>query len=52
MNPTLEDSFCISKESSLKNEIEVYEHDFLISSSLKNETKLAHGFLDFKLIKK
>jgi hypothetical protein len=40
-----EDSFCISEETSLKNETEVLEHDFLISSSLKNET-------NFKLIKK
>jgi hypothetical protein len=30
-----EDSFCVSVETSLKNETEVYEHDFLISSLLK-----------------
>jgi hypothetical protein len=40
----VEDSFCISEATTLKNEIEVYEHDFLISSSLKNETRLEHGF--------
>ena len=35
---SFEDSFCVSEETSLKNETEVLEHDFLISSSLKNET--------------
>jgi hypothetical protein len=40
-----EDSFCVSEATSLKNETKVYEHDFLISSSLKNETRLEHGFL-------
>jgi hypothetical protein len=39
-----EDSFCVSEATSLKNETEVFEHDFLISSSLKNETSLEHGF--------
>ena len=39
------DSFFISKATSLKNETEVFEHDFLISSSLKNETGLEHSFL-------
>jgi hypothetical protein len=33
-----EDSFCISEATSLKNETEVFEHSFIISSSLKNET--------------
>jgi hypothetical protein len=37
--------FCVSEATSLKNEIEVYEHDFLISRSLKNETRLEHSFL-------
>jgi hypothetical protein len=49
---TLRIVFCISEATSLKNEIEVYEHDFLISRSLKNETRLEHGFFYFKLIKK
>jgi hypothetical protein len=40
-----EDSFCVSEATSLKNETEVLEQDFLISSSLKNETRLEHGFL-------
>jgi hypothetical protein len=31
--------------TSLKNETEVFEHSFMISSSLKNETRLEHGFL-------
>jgi hypothetical protein len=39
-----EDSFCVSEATSLKNETEVFEHDFLISSSLKNETRLEHSF--------
>ena len=39
-----EDSFCVSVETSLKNETEVYEHDFLISSSLKNETTYEYSF--------
>jgi hypothetical protein len=34
----IEDSFCISEATSLKNETEVFEHSFIISSSLKNET--------------
>jgi hypothetical protein len=42
---SFEDSFCVSEATSLKNETEVLEHDFLISSSLKNETRLEHGFL-------
>ena len=33
-----EDSFCISEATLLKNETKVFEHGFLISSSLKNET--------------
>jgi hypothetical protein len=37
-NRGFEDSFCLSAETSLKNETEVLEHGFLISSSLKNET--------------
>jgi hypothetical protein len=36
---SLRDSFCISEATSLKNETEVFEHGFLISSSLKNETR-------------
>jgi hypothetical protein len=40
-----EDNFCVSEATSLKNETEVYEHDFLISISLTNETRLEHGFL-------
>ena len=39
-----EDSFCISEATSLKNEIEVFEHGFLISSSLKNETTSEDSF--------
>jgi hypothetical protein len=35
---TSEDSFCVSEATSLKNETKVFEHGFLISSSLKNET--------------
>jgi hypothetical protein len=41
----VEDSFCVSEATSLKNETEVFEHDFLISSSLKNETSFEHSFL-------
>jgi hypothetical protein len=40
-----EDSFCISEATSLKNETEVFEHGFLISSSLKNETTYEDSFL-------
>jgi hypothetical protein len=40
-----EDIFCVSEATSLKNETKVYEHDFLISISLKNETRLEHDFL-------
>jgi hypothetical protein len=40
----VEDSFCISEATSLKNETEVFEHDFLISSSLKNETTYEDSF--------
>jgi len=39
-----EDSFCISKATSLKNETEVFEHGFLISISLKNETTYEDSF--------
>jgi hypothetical protein len=38
------DSFCVSVSTSLKNETEVFEHDFLISSSLKNETTYNDSF--------
>ena len=34
----VEDSFCVSEATSLKNETKVFEHGFLISISLKNET--------------
>jgi hypothetical protein len=48
------DSFCVSEETSLKNETEVFEHGFLISSSLKNETNYEDSFLHLcrNLIKK
>jgi hypothetical protein len=39
-----EDSFCVSEATSLKNETEVFEHSFLISSSLKNETTYEDSF--------
>jgi hypothetical protein len=39
-----EDSFCVSKATSLKNETGVFEHSFLISSSLKNETTYEDSF--------
>jgi hypothetical protein len=39
-----EDSFCVSEATSLKNETEVLEHGFLISSSLKNETSCEDSF--------
>jgi hypothetical protein len=39
-----EDSFCVSEATSLKNETEVFEHGFLISSSLKNETTYEDSF--------
>jgi hypothetical protein len=39
-----EDSFFISKATSLKNETEVFEHSFIISSSLKNETTYENRF--------
>jgi hypothetical protein len=45
INKRVEDSFCVSEETSLKNEIEVFEHGFLISSSLKNETTYEDSFL-------
>jgi hypothetical protein len=48
---TYEDSFCVSKATSLKNETEVYQHDCMISSSLKNETKLEHGLLISRSLK-
>ena len=35
----------------MKNETEVFEHDFLISSLLKNETRLEHSFLISSLLK-
>jgi hypothetical protein len=38
------DSFCVSEETSLKNEKEVFEHVFFISSSLKNETTSKDSF--------
>jgi hypothetical protein len=40
----LEDSFCVSEETSLKNETEVFQHSFLISRSLKNETTYEDNF--------
>jgi hypothetical protein len=40
----LEDSFCVSEATSLKNETKVFEHVFLISSSLKNETSFEDSF--------
>jgi hypothetical protein len=40
-----EDSFCVFEATSLKNETEVFEHNFLISSSLKNETYYEDSFL-------
>jgi hypothetical protein len=40
----LEDSFCVSEATSLKNETKVFEHGFLISSSLKNETTYEDRF--------
>jgi hypothetical protein len=40
-----EDSFsCASEATSLKNETEVFEHGFFISSSLKNETTYEDSF--------
>jgi hypothetical protein len=39
-----EDSFFISEATSLKNETEVFEHGFLISSLLKNETSYEDSF--------
>jgi hypothetical protein len=39
-----EDSFCISEATLLKNEIEVFEHGFFISSLLKNETNYKDSF--------
>jgi hypothetical protein len=36
--------FCISEATSLKNETEVFEHGFMISSSLKNETTYEDSF--------
>jgi hypothetical protein len=36
--------FCVSEETSLKNETTVYEHGFLISNSLKNETSYEDSF--------
>jgi hypothetical protein len=41
-----EDSFCVSEATSLKNETS--EHDFLISSSLKNETSLRIVFASLR----
>jgi hypothetical protein len=39
-----EDSFCVSEETSLKIETKVFEHGFLISSSLKNQTTYEDSF--------
>jgi hypothetical protein len=39
-----EDSFCISEATSLKNETEVFNNGFLISSLLKNETTYEDSF--------
>jgi hypothetical protein len=39
-----EDSFFVSEETSLKNETEVFEHGFLVSISLKNETTYEDSF--------
>jgi hypothetical protein len=39
-----EDNFCVSEATSLKNETKVFEHGFLISSSLKNETTYEDSF--------
>jgi hypothetical protein len=55
MNP-VEHSFCTFEATSLKNEgmsmrFQVFEHDFLISSSFKNETNLEHCFLISKSLK-
>jgi hypothetical protein len=36
--------FCLSEATSLKNETEVFEHGFLISSLLKNETTSKDNF--------
>jgi hypothetical protein len=36
--------FCVSTATSLKNETEVFEHRFLISNSLKNETTFEDSF--------
>jgi hypothetical protein len=44
MNP-VDDNFCISEATSLKNETEVFQHYFLISISFKNETSIDHDFL-------
>jgi hypothetical protein len=38
------DSFCVSEATLLKNETKVFEHGFLISSSLKNETTYEDSF--------
>jgi hypothetical protein len=46
-----EDSFCISEANLLKNKTEVFEHDFLISRSFKNETSLEHCFLILSSLK-
>jgi hypothetical protein len=48
---SFKDIFCISVATSLKNETEVYEHGFLISISLKNETRLEHSFLSSSSLK-
>jgi hypothetical protein len=40
-----EDSFCTSKATSLKNKTKVFEHGFLISSSLKNKATFEDSFL-------
>jgi hypothetical protein len=36
--------FCVSEATSLKNKTKVFEHGFLISSSLKNETTFEDSF--------
>jgi hypothetical protein len=36
--------FCVSEATLLKNETEVFEHGFFISSSLKNETTSEDSF--------
>ena len=40
--------FCVSEATSLKNERKVFQHGFLISSSLKNETTFEDSFCVFE----